>query len=51
MLKSCSCFDFSAPIDSQFSRIADMNYARSGHSLVVANGKLYAIGGEWAIYA
>ena len=26
-------------------RIADMNYGRHDHSLVAANGKLYAIGG------
>ena len=45
IFKSCLCFDPSAPIDSRISRIADMNYARNRHSLVVANGKLYAIGG------
>ena len=45
ILKSCLCFDPSAPVDSRISRIADMNYARYDHSLVVANGKLYAIGG------
>ena len=28
------------------TRIADMNCARMRHSLIVANGKLYAIGGE-----
>ena len=44
-LKSCLCFDPSAPVDSRIYRIADMNYARHAHSLVVANGKLYAIGG------
>ena len=44
-LKSCLCFDPSAPVDSRISRIADMNYERCFHSLVVANGKLYAIGG------
>ena len=47
ILKSCLCFDPSAPVDSRISRIADMNYARVDHSLIVANGKLYAIGG-WA---
>ena len=46
-LESCLCFDPSAPVDSRISRIADMNYARCYHSLVAANGKLYAIGG-WA---
>ena len=46
-LKSCLCFDPSAPVDSRVSRIADMNYARLDHSLIFANGKLYAIGG-WA---
>ena len=45
MLKSCLRFDPSAPVDSRISRIADMNYKRENHSLVVANGKLYAIGG------
>ena len=45
VLKSCLCFDPSAPVDSRISQIADMNYARYLHSLVVANGKLYAIGG------
>ena len=45
VLKSCLCFDPSAPVDSRISRIADMNYAREHHSLIVANGKLYAIGG------
>ena len=43
--KSCLCFDPSAPADSRISRIADMNYARRDHSLIVANEKLYAIGG------
>ena len=47
ILKSCLCFEPSAPVDSRISRIADMNYARHHHSLIVANGKLYAIGG-WA---
>ena len=47
VLKSCLCFDPSAPVDSRISQIADMNYGRYYHSLVVANGKLYAIGG-WA---
>ena len=45
MLKSCLCFDPSAPAGSRIFQIADMNYARYYHSLVVANGKLYAIGG------
>ena len=47
ILKSCLCFDPSAPVGNRISRIADMNYAREDHSLVAANGKLYAIGG-WA---
>ena len=47
VLKSCLCFDPSAPVDSRISRIADMNYGRWEHSLIVANEKLYAIGG-WA---
>ena len=46
-LKSCLCFDPSAPVDSRISPIADMNYERMKHSLVATNGKLYAIGG-WA---
>ena len=45
ILKSCLCFDPSAPVDSRISPIADMNYARYNHSLIVANEKLYAIGG------
>ena len=45
--KSCLCFDPSAPVGSRISRIADMNYARMTSSLIVANEKLYAIGG-WA---
>ncbi|PAV90989.1 hypothetical protein WR25_21484 [Diploscapter pachys] len=45
VFKSCLCFDPSAPVDSRISQIADMNYPRYNHSLVVANGKLYAIGG------
>ena len=45
VFKFCLCFDPSAPVDSRISRIADMNYARHSHSLIVANGKLYAIGG------
>ena len=45
LFKSCLCFDPLAPVDSRISRIADMNYARYSHSLVAANGKLYAIGG------
>ena len=47
VLKSCLCFDPSAPVDNRISRIANMNYARYRHSLIVAKGKLYAIGG-WA---
>ena len=47
VLKSCLCFDPSASVGSRISRVADMNYARYDHSLIVANGKLYAIGG-WA---
>ncbi|PAV83059.1 hypothetical protein WR25_02592 [Diploscapter pachys] len=43
--KSCLCFDPSAPVDSRISQIADMNYARRDHSLIVTNGKLYAVGG------
>ena len=46
-LKSCLCFDPSAPDGSRISQIADMNHARAHHSLVATNGKLYAIGG-WA---
>ncbi|PAV72997.1 hypothetical protein WR25_13422, partial [Diploscapter pachys] len=45
VLESCLCFDPSAPVDSRVSQIVDMNYARWDHSLIVANGKLYAIGG------
>ena len=44
-LTSCLRFDPSAAFGRRISRIADMNYARLAHSLVVANGKLYAIGG------
>ncbi|PAV92361.1 hypothetical protein WR25_12582 [Diploscapter pachys] len=43
--KSCLCFDPSAPVGERIYRIANMNYARKDHSLVAANGKLYAIGG------
>ena len=43
--KSCLCFDPSAPVGSHLFGIADMNYSRNLHSLIVANGKLYAIGG------
>ena len=52
VLKSCLCFDPSAPVDSssRISRIAAMNYARYDHSLIVANGKLYAIEG-WADFS
>ena len=45
ILKSCLCFDPSAPGDSQISKIADMSHARWDHSLIAENGKLYAIGG------
>ena len=45
ILKSCLCFDLSVPVGSRISRIADMKHARMDHSLIVANGKLYAIGG------
>ena len=45
VFKSCLYFDPSAPVDSQIFQIADINYARNNHSIVVANGKLYAIGG------
>ena len=49
VFKSCLCFDPSAPVDSRnrISLIADMNYSRHLHPLIVANGKLYAMGG-WA---
>ena len=45
VFKSCLCFDPSTPIDNRISGVADMNYGRYNHSLVAANGKLYAIGG------
>ena len=45
VFKSCFYFDPSAPVESRISQIADMNYERHNHSLIVANGKLYAIGG------
>ncbi|PAV81866.1 hypothetical protein WR25_17308 isoform C [Diploscapter pachys] len=45
VLKSCLCFDPSAPVDSQISRIAGMNYAKNEHAVIATNGKLYAIGG------
>ena len=45
IFKSCLCFDPSAPVGNRISPIADMNYAREKHSLIVANEKLYAIGG------
>ena len=45
-LKSCIAFK---PNDNQpngeIIQIADMNYPRNRHSLLSANGKLYAIGG------
>lgn len=46
ILKSCLCFNPSASANSQFPQIADMNYIRRDHSLIVANEKLYAIGGR-----
>ena len=45
VFKSCLCFDPSSPVDNRISKIDDMNYARYNHSLIAANGKLYAIGG------
>ena len=45
VLKPCLCFDPSALVDNRISRIADMNYAREDHSLIVADGKFYATGG------
>ncbi|PAV59923.1 hypothetical protein WR25_17384 isoform B [Diploscapter pachys] len=50
IFKSCLCFDPLAPVDSRISNIADMNYARYRHSLVAANGKLYAVGGSSSDY-
>ena len=44
-LKSCLCFDPSAPVGNRISRIADMNYEKNSHSLIAANGKLHTIGG------
>ena len=44
VLKSCLCFDPSAPDGSRISQIADMDYARKDHLLIVANEKLYTIG-------
>ena len=46
VLTSCLCFDPSAPVDNRISQIDNMNYERRDHSLIVANGKLFAIGGE-----
>ncbi len=45
VFKSCLYFDPSAPVDSQISLIADMTDERYKHALIIANGKLYAIGG------
>ena len=41
-LKSVECYD---PGTDTWSRVADMNIPRYGHSLVTLQGKLFAIGG------
>ena len=41
-MSSVDCFD---PDTNTWSQVANMNIARHGHSLVILNGKLYAIGG------
>ena len=44
LLKSVECYD---PDTKTWTAVADMNYSRSGHVLVGANGLLYAIGGNY----
>ena len=45
-LKSCIAFKLNAnQLNGEIITIADMNYPRCKHSLLSANGKLYAIGG------
>ena len=43
-LSSVNCYD---PDTNTWSQMANMNIARSGHSLVSLQGRLYAIGGDW----
>ena len=45
-LKSVECYD---PVTKTWTGVADMNYSRSGHVLVAANGLLYAIGGNYEV--
>ena len=45
-LKSCIVFKLNSnQSNGEIIQIADMNYPRWKHSLLPANGKLYAIGG------
>ena len=46
LLKSVECYD---PDTKTWTAVADMNYSRSGHVLVAANGLLYAIGGNYEV--
>ena len=46
ILKSCIAFKLNSnQSNGELINIADMNYPRNCHSLLPANGKLYAIGG------
>ena len=42
-MSSVDCYD---PDTNTWSQVANMNIARSGHSLVSLHGRLYAIGGN-----
>ena len=44
IMSSVDCYD---PDTNTWSQMANMNIARSGHSLVSLQGRLYAIGGDW----
>ena len=44
-MSSVDCYD---PDTNTWSQMADMNFARWGHSLVSLQGRLYAIGG-WKV--
>ena len=43
-ISSVDCYDLDT---NTWTQMANMNIARSGHSLVSLHGRLYAIGGDW----